>query len=231
MKKIFNVSSKYNTMIIVIVGGVLVAALIGLLLIRPAWNDLQRLGQEIPKEQQARDLKEQDFEHLKQAEVFFKEDPDTVERVNTAVPVSPEVPSMLVMLEALAKQNGVYLTSFSPQQLGASAQSGAGTGSTAPGGGGAAAQEVNPAGTDSVEVTANFRGPYPSLLNFLYNLERSLRITDVKTLTVTSTENGLEGNITIKAYYIQADGGPKTATGPAAGQPAAPTQPQGGAKP
>jgi len=209
-RKIINVSSKYNTMIIAIVAAVLAIGLIGGLLIRPAWNDLQRLGKEIPKAQQARDLKKQDFENLKKAETFFKENPQTVEQVNTAVPISPEIPSILVMLESLAKQNGVFLTSFSPQQVGVSPTGKSGStksGSSSQ----AAAAQANPGGTDSVEITANFRGPYPSLLNFLYNLEKSLRITDVKSLTVTSSAAGLEGNITFKAYYVQVDGSPQPA--------------------
>lgn len=217
-RKIINVSSKYNTMIIAVVVGVLAVALIGLLLIRPAWGDLQRLGTEIPEAQQARDLKQQDYENLQKAEGFFKENPQTVEEVNTAVPVAPEIPSILVMLESLAKQNGVFLTSFSPQQVGTAGQgAGASSGGSSSGGksgsggsgqGGVAGQ-ANPAGTSSIEVTANFRGPYQSLMNFLYNLERNLRITDVKSLTVTSSAGGLEGNITFKTYYVQVAGGPQ----------------------
>lgn len=206
-RKIINVSSKYNTMIIAIVACVLIVILIGALLIRPAWGDLQRLGAEIPKEQQARDLKKQDYENLKKAEGFFKENPQTVEQVNTAVPISPEVPSILVMLESLAKQNGVFLTSFSPQQLGTPGQTGGSSSSRS--GSSSQVDQTNPPGTNSVEVTANFRGPYPSLLNFLYNLERNLRITDVKSLTVTSSAGALEGNITFKAYYVQVNGGPQ----------------------
>jgi hypothetical protein len=217
-KKIINVSSKYNTMIIAITVGVLAVILIGGFLIRPAWSDLQTLGTEIPKEQQARDLKKQDYENLKKAETFFKDNPQTVEQVNTTVPISPEVPSILVMLESLAKQNGVFLTSFSPQQLGAPGSQGASSS-----GDKSSAGTANPPGTNSVEVTANFRGPYPSLLNFLYNLERSQRITDVKSITVTSTSGSLEGNITFKSYYVQVPGGPTVGT-------PATTSTQGGAK-
>ncbi len=220
-RKIINVSSKYNTMIIAITVCVLAVIVIGAFLIRPAWSDLQRLGEEIPKEQQARDLKKQDYENLKKAEGFFKENPQTVEEVNTAVPIAPEVPSILVMLESLAKQNGVFLTSFSPQQVGV-------TGSTASKSSGSSqdADQANPAGTNSVEVTANFRGPYPSLLNFLYNLERNLRITDVKSLTVTSAAGALEGSITFKSYYVQVAGGPQPADADSSSSSAA----KGGAK-
>ncbi len=224
MKKIFNLSGKYNTMIMVIVGGVLAVLLIALLLIRPAWDRLKQLGQEIPQAQQGRDLKQQDYDHLQQAQKFFKENSQTVEQVGTAVPISPEVPSILVTLETLAKQNGVFLTSFNPQQLDTQSQAATGNSSGgAAGKAGSASQSVNPAGVDSVEVTANFSGPYPSLLNFLYNLERSLRIVDVKTITVTSTTGGLEGNITFKAYYVPVEGGPKpTTAAPTGAPPAAP---------
>lgn len=230
MKKIFNLSGKYNTMIMVIVGGVVAVLVISLLLIRPAWSRLKQLGQEIPQAQQARDLKRQDYEHLQAAAKFFKENSQTVERVNATVPVAPEVPSILVTLETLAKQNGVFLTSFSPQQLDAKTQAAAGKSGSA--GAGSTSQSVNPAGVESIEITANFSGPYPSLLSFLYNLERSLRIVDVKTITVTSTTGGLEGTITFRAYYVPAEGGPQPAATAAPGAPpaATPAKPSGGTK-
>ena len=235
MKLNLDLSGKYSTIILVSVGGVIAALLIGLFLIRPAWNSLKQLGEEIPQAQQARNLKKQDYQNLQKADKYFKDNSQTVEQVNAAVPISPQIPSILVTLEALAKQNGVFLTSFSPQQLGVQATGTSGTGAAAAGG---TAQGANPAGVESVEVTANFNGPYPSLLNFLYNLERSLRIVDVKTITVTSTKGNLEGNISFKAYYVQADGGPKAAgtdVQPAGGaaQPqgqASQPQAQGGAK-
>ncbi|MSU76346.1 hypothetical protein EXS54_02680 [Patescibacteria group bacterium] len=204
MKNPIAISSKYNTIILVGVGGLLAVILVFVFLMRPAWSTLKQLGNEIPKEQQASNLSAADATSLDQAKKFFQDNQQAVETVNTAVPIQPEVPSILVTLESLAKQNGVFLTSFSPQQVGVQGQSGQ---SGAPGSG--TAQLVNPPGVDSIEVTANFRGPYNSLMNFLYSLERNLRLVDVKTLTVNSSGGTLEGNISFKAYYKQVDGGPK----------------------
>ncbi len=208
MKKIFNLSSKYNLMIAVIAGGLLLVLVIGLLLIRPAWSRLKELGREIPAAQQQRDLKKQDYQNLQTGKKFLDDNQKTVEQVNTAVPIQPEIPSILVTLESLAKQNGVFLTSFTPQQAGAGATAGAG----APAGAGAAGGARTTGTADSVLVTANFQGPYSSLINFLYNLELSLRLVDVKTVTVSSSSGTLQGSISFQAYYKQVDGGPKPTT-------------------
>ncbi len=211
MKLEFNLSEKYNQMALIIAGGVVLEIIVVLLLVMPAWRSLQQLGTEIPQAQQQKDQREQDLANLQNAKSFFEENQQSVEEVNTAVPIEPEVPSILVILESLAKQNGVFLTSFSPQQAGTQqqAQPTAGAQPSA----GQANLQAGPAGVDSVEITANFRGPYSSLINFLYSLERSLRLVDVKTLTVSSTSGVLEGNISFRAYYKKVEGGPQPTTG------------------
>lgn len=223
MKNPINISSKYNTIILVVLGGLLVVILILVFLMRPAWGTLKQLGNEIPKEQQARDLSQEDVKNLEKAKKFFQDEQQSVETVNTAVPIQPEVPSILVTLEALAKQSGVFLTSFSPQQVGTQ------TAAVAPTAG--SNQLVNPPGVDSIEITANFRGPYNSLINFLYSLEGSLRLVDVKTITVNSSSGTVEGNISFRAYYKQVEGGPKpTVPTGTVGAPAPAASPSGGTK-
>lgn len=201
------IPKKYNTIILTALAGLVAVILIAVFLMSPAWSELQKLGTEIPQEEQARDVSVEDIKNLESAQKFFGDNAQSVETVNTAVPIEPEVPAILAILEDLAKQNGVFLTSFSPQQFGGQANNAA----AAPAAGGSN-QQADPPGVNSVEVTANFRGPYTSLINFLYSLEHSLRLVDVKTITVTSTGGALEGNISFKAYYKVVDGGPKPTT-------------------
>lgn len=220
MKNPINIPKKYNNMVLTILAGLVAVILIVAFLMRPAWSELQELGTEIPKEEQARDLTVEDIKNLESAKEFFENNAQSVETVNTAVPIEPEVPAILAILEDLAKDSGVFLTSFSPQQFGG--QQAAST-AAAPG------QQANPPGVESIEITANFRGPYNSLINFLYSLERSLRLVDVKTITVTSSGGALEGNISFKAYYKTVEGGPKpltqSATGASGGAPASASTP------
>lgn len=206
MKNPVSIPKKYNTIVLTALSGVIAVILIGVFLMSPAWSELQKLGTEIPQEEQARDVSAEDIKNLESAQKFFEDNAQSVETVNVAVPIEPEVPAILAILEDLAKQNGVFLTSFSPQQFGTP---GGSTASSATVQG--QQQQANPPGVESIEITANFRGPYNSLINFLYSLERSLRLVDVKTITVTSSGGALEGSISFKAYYKPVEGGPKPA--------------------
>lgn len=199
-RPIISLSGKYNTIAVIIAVALLLSILTLTLLVRPAWSKLQELGEQIPVEQQKRDLAKQDLENLESAKGFFEDRTEEVETANAALPIDPEVPSILLILEGLAVDSGVQLDGFTPQQLGLQT--------------GVAEQQGQPAGVDSMEITANFSGRYPQLINFLYSLERSLRIVDVKVINVNavrgdSADPVITGNISFTAYYKTVDGGPK----------------------
>ncbi|MEX2043517.1 MAG: type 4a pilus biogenesis protein PilO [Patescibacteria group bacterium] len=199
-RPIISLSGKYNTIAAVVGVALLLGILILAFLVRPAWARLQELGREIPVEQQKRDLAKQDLENLGSAKTFFDERADDVETVNAALPIEPQVPSILLILEELAVDSGVQLDGFTPQQLGAQ--------------GGLTEQQARPTGVDTLEITANFSGRYPQLINFLYSLERSLRIVDVKVINVNAVRGGgndpvITGNISFTAYYKTVEGGPQ----------------------
>jgi Tfp pilus assembly protein PilO len=221
-RSIISLSGKYNTIAAIVGVAFVLSILIAIFLVRPAWTKLQDLGRQIPVEQQKRDLAKQDFDNLESAKKFFDEKTDQVESVNTALPIQPEVPSILLLLEGLAIDSGVQLDGFTPQQLGVE--------------GGVAEQQGQPAGVDSLEITANFSGRYPQLINFLYSLERSLRLVDVKVINVnalkgSSSDPVITGNISFTAYFKTVEGGPQPSTAAQPGQngPQPQTAPAGGA--
>lgn len=198
MKSPFATAGKYNTLAIIIVGGFVGALALGILLIRPAWQGLQEVNKEVPIEKRKEKQAELDQKALTDAKSFFAKNRTDVERVTTAVPIEPNVPAILVILESLSKARNVQLASFSPQQTGTAA----GSGTTAAPGSPAAADSAGTAGASSVEITANYRGQYNDLISFFFDLENSLRIVDVKGLSVTTNrENGIEGSIVFRAYY------------------------------
>lgn len=208
MKSPLGTKGKFNNIVIIVLGVIVVSVLIAVLLLRPTWDKLKQLGTEISTEQTQRDEVKSDAENLEKAKEFFSQDKDAVEQVSTAVPVNPDIPSLLTTIESLARANNVFLTSFSPQQTQAtnSAKS-------------AATPSTSPAtGATSVEISANFRGQYGSLINFFYALESSLRIVDVKTISVSSSQGALEGNIVFRAYYRPVPGAnPQASPTPAPG--------------
>jgi Tfp pilus assembly protein PilO len=219
MSSPFNLSRKYNTIAAIIAGAVIGTVIISFFLIRPAWHSLRQLGHEVPQAQQQRDSAKAELSGLENAQSYFKDNQDTVDEVNIAVPLDPQVPQILLVLEELAKDNKVRLTSFTPQQAtAASAQSGQAGGASK-----GASPTAAVAGSDTIEVAANFEGSYSSLISFFYTLERSLRIIDVKSITVnggsqSTTNQAMTGSITFTAYYKKTT---PTATTPDATQGAA----------
>lgn len=202
---VFDPKKQYNTITMIVIGSVVAAVLIGVFLVGPSWNRVKALGAEVPAEELNRDRAKADATNLESAKKFFTEQKAAVDRVNTAVPIQPKVPNSLAILEGLAKQNGVLLTSFSPQLAAAGATAQAGVPESA----------VIPGGADSLEINAQYSGSYTALVNFLYSLERSLRFVDVKTLSVTTSATGqLEGALTFRTYYKQVEGGPVASTAP-----------------
>lgn len=196
MKSPFATAGKYNSLAIIIVGGLVGALVIGILLIRPSWQGLQEVNKEVPVEKAKEKQAELDEKALNKAKDFFSKNREDVERVTTAVPIEPNVPAILVILETLSKARNVQLASFSPQLT-------LGTGSTGgqPGATGAV-DPTNTSGATPLEITANYRGQYNDLISFFYDLENSLRIVDVKGLSVTaSRDSGIEGSIVFRAYY------------------------------
>lgn len=204
MKLELGKSQQLNSVGTVIGAGVLAFLLIGYLLVRPAWNKLHTLGQEIPVAKVARDQAKLDTQNLEDAKQFFANNREALTTVNTALPIQADVPTILAQLESLARQNNVFLTSFAPQQVSNN------TSASSLGTGGLANQATAPAGVSVVEVSAQYSGSYSSLINYFYSLEKSLRLVDVKTLGVTTSQGDtVQGSLVFRAYYLPVDGGPK----------------------
>lgn len=199
MKTPFNLAGKYNVLAGIILGGLGLFLALLFLLVLPAQHGLKGINAELPKARAQNVQAKADKEALTKIKDFFnnRDHQGDIDRVSTAVPTQPSVPGILVILESLSKSHGVDLTSFSPQQV-------ASTGGSPPGSPsipGAAAGATS-GGPNSIDVTANYSGQYSDLISFFYDLERSLRIVDVKTISVTAGKaNAIEGTISFRAYY------------------------------
>ncbi len=228
-------SGKYNTIAAIVIGGLVLMIAIGLLLIAPSWRSLQKTNASLPDKKAKLAQTEADREALKKAQRFFDTHDSDVARVTTAVPAEPNVPAILVILETLSKAHNVQLTSFSPQQVaGGSTPSGGapsgGAPSTGSAPGGQSAGVGSPEGASTIDITANYKGQYADLIKFFYDLESSLRIVDVKTLSVSSSAaEGISGNISFRAYYKPLSAPAAPASG-APGGVSAPAAPAGGGK-
>lgn len=132
----------------------------------------------------------------------FEAQKTELQRVDLALPESPEIPELLANLDFLASQSGVVLSSVQivPAPTLASASAGQAAG-------GLRRVEQLRGKTkdlDILEVSLTAAGNYPNLKAFLLNLEQNLRLMDVQELVVAEPdeETGLqEYGIKLHTYY------------------------------
>lgn len=119
--------------------------------------------------------------------------------VQTALPVSDDVPTLIMQLEQIAKQSGMVV-----QHLGF----GEGKGASAPRASEASreAEEKETAGVKKIAVTMVVTGSYPSLQTFLQNLENTSRVVNVTNFRFSpgqkEEEAGLSITLGVEAFYL-----------------------------
>lgn len=114
------------------------------------------------------------------------------EVARTALPVSDEVPALIMQLEQIAKQSGVAV-----QHLGF----GEGVKPSSE-----AEEAESKGGVKKVSVTAVVTGSYPALQTFLRNLENTSRVVNVTNFRFSpgqkEEEQGLSITLGVEAFYL-----------------------------
>ncbi|MCK6462382.1 MAG: hypothetical protein L6Q29_00985 [Candidatus Pacebacteria bacterium] len=103
------------------------------------------------------------------------------ERVDKAIPSKPETMKLAVDLDGLAARSGLTLKSVEVKDM-----------SVSDSGENQAADQTGsvPRGAETVSFTAKLSGSYEAFYSFLRDLEKSLRLTDLKNVKVTSSSAG-----------------------------------------
>lgn len=114
--------------------------------------------------------------------------------VGDALPVTRDIPSVLVTMENIGLQSGLTVKSITPVPTVASSVAGAN------------AEQQPPAGvgvplTQSFRVGIAFSGTYASLQKFLAAVELSARPMKVVNLQLSGGGNALAGQVDIQTYY------------------------------
>lgn len=109
--------------------------------------------------------------------------PDVFEKVNQAIPDDSNIPSLLVQMGDVAKRNGVRITN-----IGFSESKGGGTANVQP-----------------VEISLSLIAPgYFDMKRYLSDLEHSLRVLDVLSLSTAGTDGAgnVSFTITVRGYVF-----------------------------
>ena len=171
---------------------------------RPAYDDVQVLQREIEQYDLALD-KAAELQELKSALLEKRKafDPEDLERLEKMLPNHVENVRLILDLDRLAASFGVALQNVIVSKP-ASESAG---GETVIGASLSGDQKY-----DSLTLKFSTRGTYSSFVSFIEELERSLRIVDVISLTIAadssstglrSSENSYRYEIAIRTYWLR----------------------------
>lgn len=171
------------------------AAVIGVFYLRPQWQQFQTLRKESENLRniaiELDDLIQNRDALLKAINTVSRQD---LQKIDQALPQGPRSAEFLVLLETLANRNNIVLRQV--DFIGASEPQ---SGQPRPGG------AITAPSTSTVKefpISMNVSGSYEAFKSFLRDLERSLRIIDISSISFSSSgKDQFEFSIRGKTYY------------------------------
>ncbi len=195
-KKKFKTSFSISLLILidVIVIGVLV-----FLLILPSYKNMEDINEKIISSREALEEKQETSSSLKKMREEYQQVEDDVEKINMVLPQGKEISSLLVQLEAMALDAGLFCESVNPISTGEES--------------GSATEAVGEEETKEItfykplSVSVELSGSYKSFKKYLSDIEKNIRIIDITSITISKAdskegeENLLDFDLELKTYY------------------------------
>lgn len=126
--------------------------------------------------------------------------PDSLSRIEAFLPDGVDNVQLYLDLAALAARSGISLSDFDVIE-GAPREA---AGIPAPVEGAPSLERLG--ATESLDITVTAQGNYPSFRSFLVGVERSLRLLDVVSVSVTEAPNGGSAysyDMTLRLYWLR----------------------------
>jgi Tfp pilus assembly protein PilO len=163
--------------------------------LKPLLNNLHSTNLDVKVKKEELSLKQQKLDNLNSMRAKINVLKDSLLLMKKALPKEEDVPDILVQTEALASQSGLLVSSFTP-----SAKAGQAGSEVTEGVPQTVSQQT---GVNSVSYGIALTGGYPSLLSFLENVEKNLRPTTVKSVTISggSRDKPLSINLNMISFY------------------------------
>ncbi|MFA4996177.1 MAG: type 4a pilus biogenesis protein PilO [Patescibacteria group bacterium] len=116
---------------------------------------------------------------------------DLVDRLFLAVPEDKDTPNLITELEAIATKSKMYIPSIQISDGAASANMGTDTAATT-------TQAVS--GLNPISISLSVTGDFGQLNQFLMDLEKDIRFTNVKSVTLSSSDEGMSLAVQMEVY-------------------------------
>lgn len=192
MKQKLNDMSLNNLLGLYLLGGLVVAALVGYLLIRPAYTNLQATRTERAQILEQNDNLQKLIDDTQRLRENYDSVLDQRDEILSLLPEENEEQYLIALLGSLAQDNNVLLSNFRPETI-------AGSGSVA---------SQDETGTyTNYSATVNLTGSYEAITSFLDQLESSSRFIEVRSFSASGSsgdviaDSALNLTLTLDAYY------------------------------
>jgi Tfp pilus assembly protein PilO len=139
--------------------GIMVIALLGLLVVKPLVLDLKVTNAKIYAFKNQTEETNRKIDALRQLEPQLNAAKEQINALKIAMPAAQQIPEVLVMMEAIAKEVGMQISGIEVQPSG---------------------------GNDEVGVSLSAKGNYTSLAKFCETLEQNVRPIQIRTLSLGS---------------------------------------------
>lgn len=165
---------------------------------KPLLNNLHSTNVDVKAKKEELSLKQKKLDNLNSMRAKINVLKDSLVLMKKALPKEEDVPGILVQTEALVSQSGFLLSSFAPSVK--AQQAGSEPIEVQEGMPQTVAQQT---GVDSVSYSIVLTGGYASLVSFLENVEKNLRPSTVKSLSIQggSPDKPLSINLNMVSYY------------------------------
>lgn len=148
---------KYAVIIIAI--GLVVSIIVGVVLLWPKYQEFSDLRTQLVQKKTQLENQNKYIQQLEAMEEKLKEKQELADKVNSALPIGPDIPSLLEFLQKASTETGVSLESADWQEL--------------------SSPQTEQERIKEYSLTLNLSGSYFAFKNFLFALERSARIIEV----------------------------------------------------
>lgn len=175
------------------------------LVLIPVWSDVSALRKEVGLKKTSIELEKKIIEKLNSINQVLDTQKSNVERLEQAIPGSEFKPELISIMESLANQNGLSLTSVGIESASESAVSSRKGSSKDP---------VSTISNLSVSVVAS--GTYSSFKSWLEAVQKSLRILDISKITfainkkvtiggqeLPNTDPVIDYSVSMKTYILK----------------------------
>jgi Tfp pilus assembly protein PilO len=148
---------------------ILAVAALGFFVLWPKYQELKVVELNIDNQEIELKTKKEYLQMLEELKLELEKNAAELAKVDSALPTDPSVPSLFNYLQVAASQAGLILTEISPFSV---------------------ADSSALAGLKEIGFNVKISGTYPSVKSFISTLERSARMIEVESISLSSSEEG-----------------------------------------